>query len=349
MVEETRRERGESMHRGPGGFTLVELLVVIAIIGTLVGLLLPAVQAARESARRSSCSNNLKQISLGCLVHESAKKTLPPGFVRGTVHPNEAFQKRGLFTLILPFFEEVATFNQVKFDFTGNALDDQARNVVVPAYVCASYPHPRVTTTSQGAASYENGAMVTYAGCGGANLPATESAPPCLIGSSYPDNGAFTLTGPGSRAAGGSCGGPAGSTITGQGRPVKNITDGLSKTFMIGEYSHRDFPTPGRPPSMTFAPPPGNMRPWYLAGNQTSPTGVPQIYHIKEFEYAPNVTTTYAANGGLNRLPMGSYHPGLTMFAMIDGSVRVVRDGIERVVYQKLATVNGGERVDDLP
>jgi hypothetical protein len=100
---------------------------------------------------------------------------------------------------------------------------------------------------------------------------------------------------------------------------------------------------------MTFAPPPGNMRPWYLAGNQTSPTGVPQIYHIKEFEYAPNVTTTYAANGGLNRLPMGSYHPGLTMFAMIDGSVRVVRDGIERVVYQKLATVNGGERVDDLP
>ena len=342
-----RRVGGRSSRRR--GFTLVELLVVIAIIGTLVGLLLPAVQAARESARRSSCSNNLKQISLGCIVHESAKKTLPPGFVRGTVNPNEAFQKRGIFTLILPFFEEVATFNRIRFDFTGNALDDPARNAVVPAYICASYPHPRVNTASTGAESYENGAMVTYAGCGGANLPATESAPPCLIGSSYPDNGAFVLTGPGQRATVGTCGGAPGTPITGQGRAVKSITDGLSKTFLVGEYVHRDFPRPTRPPSMTFDAPPGNMRPWYLAGNQTSPTGVPEIYHIKEFELAPNVTTTRTASGGLNKLPLGSYHAGLTMFAMIDGSVRVVRDGIERVVYQKLATVNGSERVDDLP
>jgi len=59
-------------------FTLVELLVVIAIIGTLVGLLLPAVQAAREAARRSSCSNNIKQLSLAVLGHEAAKKYFPP-------------------------------------------------------------------------------------------------------------------------------------------------------------------------------------------------------------------------------------------------------------------------------
>jgi prepilin-type N-terminal cleavage/methylation domain-containing protein len=69
-----------TMHRK--AFTLVELLVVIAIIGTLVGLLLPAVQSARESARRTTCTNNLKQLALGCINHEVARKTFPKGTLR---------------------------------------------------------------------------------------------------------------------------------------------------------------------------------------------------------------------------------------------------------------------------
>jgi hypothetical protein len=308
--------------------------------------LLPAVQTAREAARRSSCSNNLKQIGLGCLVYESTKKSLPPGFERGTQNPNEAFQKRGLFTLILPYFDEKSIFDQIRFDFpTGGALSDPAKDTVVSSYLCPSYPHPRVTTTATGAASYENGAMVTYAGCGGA-LSTNQSSPPCLIGSSYPDNGAFFLLGPGARAGGGTCGAASGSPISGEGRRLKQVSDGTTKSFLVGEYVHRDFPVPR---VGGFQVPPGNMRPWYLSGNQTAATSLPQIYHVKEFELTPNVTTTRNAMGGLNKLPMGSYHPGQTLFAMVDGSVRTVSDGIENAVYKRFATVNGGEVVNELP
>ena len=103
------------------GFTLVELLVVIAIIGILVGLLLPAVQAAREAARRMQCSNNLKQLGLAVLNYESAHKKLPTarmslGFCNGTTpatFPPDPLTKngQGLFT-ILPFMEQSPLYNQ---------------------------------------------------------------------------------------------------------------------------------------------------------------------------------------------------------------------------------------------
>jgi len=331
------------------GFTLVELLVVIAIIATLIGLLLPAVQSAREAARRSACSNNLKQIGIGCLMYESARKALPPGITRTTGTTGDSvgpWRKQGLFSLILPFFEENQIYDQMQFTklTPETALNDPARNQVVTSYICPSYPHPKVNTASTGAASYENGAMISYAGSGGAYMPATESAPPCLIGG-LADNGPFYLTGPGTMAGAGSCGGAVGSPITGVGRQLKQVKDGTSKTFMVGEYCHRDFVVR----TNQWQDPPGNMRPWYLAGNQNSATDVPQIYHIREFELTPNSRQTYTNAGGLNKLPMGSYHNGLTLFVMVDGSVRSVSDNVERLVYQKFATVNGSELVNDLP
>ena len=99
------------------GFTLVELLVVIAIIGTLVGLLLPAVQAAREAARRSQCQNNMKQLGLGVLNFESASRKLPsPGQCDSTGSSSTTYNIHSICTLILPYIEQTNIYNQ--FDTT---------------------------------------------------------------------------------------------------------------------------------------------------------------------------------------------------------------------------------------
>src|SRR5687767_11805399 len=108
------------MRSAERGFTLVELLVVIAIIGILIALLLPAVQAARESARRTQCTNNLKQLGLACHNHEDSHKQLPPG---NTDQPDPSIASA--LVLLMPYLEEAGKYDQ--FDFTTN-IDTSATN-----------------------------------------------------------------------------------------------------------------------------------------------------------------------------------------------------------------------------
>lgn len=104
-------------------FTLIELLVVIAIIGVLVGLLLPAVQAAREAARRMSCSNNMRQIGLATLNYESTYQRLPSsgqGTNFQTTPPSTVFDKHSAFTAILPYLEQSNIYQQMDLRFAYN-------------------------------------------------------------------------------------------------------------------------------------------------------------------------------------------------------------------------------------
>src|SRR5262249_28880924 len=105
----------------PRGFTLVELLVVIAIIGVLVALLLPAVQAAREAARRSQCTNNLKQIALALHNYHDAHHTLPSG---NTCHKNVLLHCHTWIELLFPFIEQQLTYDRLDFHYRTHEMNN---------------------------------------------------------------------------------------------------------------------------------------------------------------------------------------------------------------------------------
>jgi prepilin-type N-terminal cleavage/methylation domain-containing protein len=135
--------------RHPGGFTLVELLVVIAIIGVLVGLLLPAVHAAREAARRMSCSNNIRQIGLALQNHESALKAFPPGSVakayRDVPSTPWTFYRWSALAMLSPYLENTAAYNILDLDkplytvtFSVTPENIAGSQTIVPTFLCPS-------------------------------------------------------------------------------------------------------------------------------------------------------------------------------------------------------------------
>ncbi|MFO1062291.1 MAG: DUF1559 domain-containing protein [Pirellulales bacterium] len=135
LVRNPRTNRGRTTSRR-AAFTLVELLVVIAIIGILVGLLLPAVQMAREAARRMSCSNNFKQIGLAVHNYESTFKRLPSGWVAS---PTTGYPGWGWATALLPYMEGSTVTARIDSRLNiAHTFHDPMRQIVIPNYICPS-------------------------------------------------------------------------------------------------------------------------------------------------------------------------------------------------------------------
>ena len=342
------RERPRRPGRSRHGFTLVELLVVVAIIAVLVALLMPAVQAARESARRTQCANNLKQIAMATLGHASANgERLPVGsFMR--INPlSGSWQASwpGLFAILLPRLEQANLFEQI--NFSGPALKpnnaggpvDPAnatiRLTIVPQYICPSYR--RSATWTNGV---DSGAVTVYQGVGGAlrgsetNLPEvnkSQTGTTRALGNT-PMNGLF--------------GWAYDETALGiprNGRMIAAVRDGMSNTLMFGEFVHAD----------TLATSPyrenngGNVRVW-LAGGTAEEKSQSGSLAFKSVNGCPLNAVVNRNNGSYpnpaayyNHLPFGSHHPGGANFALGDGRVTFIDDGIEFALYKDLASCNG--------
>ena len=347
------------VHRKPrSGFTLIELLVVIAIIAVLIALLLPAVQSAREAARRSQCTNNLKQIALGALNYESTNGSFPignrglqlsyPGLPPCGILDNSSYPiGHTAFVFILPYIEGAVHYNSyniVRLYDSGSNLTGISTKVAT--YICPSdgeaTPDPSgYISVTQGSYGTSRGLQETMA----INWATTPTLPD--------PNGLYPGTcnqGPGD-----------GMFSVEWSHKVSSVTDGLSNTLLFGEMSRFR----NEPPGSNFmfnliggiwAGPPWNGNPYWTNDTRitSGATCVPRLNAPPDTIGAvlascfatvsfPPDWITIPACLNLGQFGFRSLHPGGGNFAMADGSVHFLKDSINPTTYRALATRAGGE------
>jgi prepilin-type N-terminal cleavage/methylation domain-containing protein/prepilin-type processing-associated H-X9-DG protein len=299
------------------GFTLVELLVVITIIGILIALLLPAVQAAREAARRMRCGNNFKQVGLALHNYHASNKSFPVGEFNPYSVPAKASDPHyfGWPIYILPYVEQQAVYNM--FDFSNPAIhwycscslnsDGKTRNRIanrtqIPAFLCPSDPqtgdwiHTSSESVPAGIQRYgDDSAMSSMSGVADSYLAYTSST--SYVPATYPANvdGVFGANEP--------C-------------KIADIKDGTSNTLMVGEVTGA-----GK----------GTQKGYYWGCGETTSThdGI-------------NGPST-VPGGGVGGYTSGfsSLHPGGCHFALADGSVSFLSQNISQSVLIALTTRDG--------
>ncbi|MDC0935537.1 DUF1559 domain-containing protein [Pirellulales bacterium] len=337
------------MERTRKGFTLVELLVVIAIIGVLVALLLPAIQSARESARRNSCVNNLKQITLALSNHEGIAGHYPASFkldVGQTLSTNNgswSIQAR-----LLPFLEQGAAFSQINFSLPWDDPVNRASGVPtlrVPTYICPSEANDMVR--------FKNGADFVYPQTYGGNFGRWLVHDP--QDPSNQGDGVFFVN----------------SKLR-----VAQITDGLSNTLAFAEVRAftpyiRNTADPGAqiPDEPNQLPMAGQLKLGLETNSNTGHTEWPdgRVHHsgfttvftpnsVVPFEHQGlsfdiDVNTQKEGNSATQptyaAITSRSFHAGGVNASRLDGSVHFVADAIERMVWRSSSTRGGGEILQD--
>ncbi len=333
---------------------MVELLVVIAIIGVLVALLLPAIQAARESARRLQCQNNLKNIALACLNYESAKGELPPGSVNTKIQQGSGL---GWPVLILPYIEESNVSQEAveKYKATpdayGSALDE-LNTLLLPMYLCPSDPDLKDQQEKFGNAARKG---MSYAGVSGSYYARTGICPNTRTSGHYCVWSGSALFGPNNYD---------GLLIMDWPISFRSATDGLSKTFLIGERNYQIrawmigayWVPPTEPPqTRTNRAAPTGPQPataFFACKNVTDkvelnhdPYDGCYIDHNNSLGDRPPVPDSTPRTISVNDLPFASFHPSGVNFSFGDGSVTLIADDIDTNLYLALGSRNGEETI----
>jgi prepilin-type N-terminal cleavage/methylation domain-containing protein len=302
-----------SRGRSRPGFTLIELLVVIAIIAILIALLLPAVQQAREAARRTQCKNNLKQIGIALHNYVDTHRVFPPGWIAvdefGIPSAHEGTSGVGWAAMILPQMEQTNLYRLFNPNLPlTDPVNAPFLRAQMPAYKCPSDPQPEsfpIHEEGGGSVITELPIANYIASFGTDELDGCENAPgdlPVMANGICKSNGIFHHL---SRTR------------------IADITDGTTNTIMTGE----------RRTEIKLD--------WYSTWPGMIAEGEEAFQRVcGSSDHVPNDPAAHFDD-------FSSKHTGGAQFCLGDGSVRFVSENIDRGVYQSLATIQGGEVIGD--